>query len=317
MRTLVLVGLLTLALLAPGASAAGFTFLAGRHLEATPGATRVATYEMPLRIEEDGLLYAKLLATDGNAVHDGRRANGSVEDGTGWRLELALRGASGEVQQLGAFVDGTPTSTMPVKAGDEMALLMTLRVPSDAPRFGERQLVYVALAFRLASAEGAGTSSGASMDQARAITLIVHLPSEGGVPVETPTDPVEGGEAAPGTPTSPTTPTTPTAEATGGEDPTGPGETTDPGPVAPIATPQGGTVRVVVEQQAMPLWFMLGALAIATAVLFALVATLLVMWQVLREMRAAEPARAARPLRIETAPARSEEPSRVAPPAER
>jgi len=233
--------IVVLALLAVApVSAASFELGAQRVVEAALAPGQATTLAMPLVVSQDGALYVKLLATPGNAVNDGTRANGSVEDETGWRIGFALLREDGAREDLGTFVDSTPTRLVAVAAGEHLVLESTLHLPDDAARGGPSQRAYVALAHR-AGASGESAASGATMDASRAITLVLSdallPPAIADAPPLAGSDPSEDEARLP-----------------------------DVGPVAPIEAPppsssaQAGTVTV-----ALPVWFLGGVLALLGA----------------------------------------------------
>lgn len=175
---LVLALVLVLAAL-PSASAAALGLPAGRTFEAALAPGGDVAFDVPVEVGEDGALYAKLLPTEGNAVTDGARHNGSVQDGTGWRVSFALVRGGAAPLDLGSYADGNATPLVTVRAGEALALRVTVHAPADALRGGLTQHVYVAIALR-AGAQDLGGTSGASQDTARAVTLTVHL--SGGLP---------------------------------------------------------------------------------------------------------------------------------------
>lgn len=193
-------------LLAP-TGAASFSLEAERTIERAlqPGST--AVFEMPISIERSGAIYAKIIPTEGNAVHDGFRANGSIAEGRGWRVAFAITREDGSREELGQFVDSTPTALIPVTAGARPTLVMTVEIPADAAVGGPRQTIYVAIAFRVENAQGASGASGAQMDEARALTLLMTndlLPpaaapdSSPDVPVDEPSPQRRGDRSPPG-----------------------------------------------------------------------------------------------------------------------
>lgn len=185
MRTIVL--LAALVALLPSA-AAGVELAAPKHVERAiePGAQ--VAFEMPVLFTSAGAAYAKLLPTEGNAVNDGARANGTLDPPSGWRVSFALVRADGSREELGTFVDSTLSKVVPVAADERATLVATVHVPPDAAPDVEHR-VYVAIAYRAGDAL-AGGGSGASMDQARGITLALAAstakPSPGPTPTPSP-----------------------------------------------------------------------------------------------------------------------------------
>lgn len=173
---------LVLLLLVPTAAAAGFTLGSERTIEATVEPDGLALFRMPIHIDADGSLYAKMLATPDNAAaHE-----------PGWNVSYRLDDST--------LHEATP---VPVSAGDDLVFEAQVRPPDD---HHSDAFVYVALAYRPPASGSGGGSSGGTQDEARALTLIVH-----------PSDPGEG-EVTP-SPTGPTTPpatplVTPTRAAT-------------------------------------------------------------------------------------------------------
>lgn len=221
----------------PLASAAGFSLPVGRVAEAVAQPGGDAVFVVPLEAEQDGLVYAKVLPTEGNAVDDGAGPNGSVAAGTGWRVTFALVREDGAVDDMGTFADGGMSRLAPIRAGERLALRATVHTPADALKGGAEQRVYVALAYRDAP-QGAdpGSTSGGQMDAARALTLLVRL--------------------------SDTAVSLPPGGGAGG------GSGTDPGgvpPVGPIPPAESGTRVVVVQQAPLPTWFMAGLLGLLGA----------------------------------------------------
>lgn len=171
MRVLVLA---TLLLLAPTARAA-LELDGPRILEADAATT--ATFEVPFRSSQDGEFYAKLLPTPGNAVNDGSGPNAS-----GWRVAFSLGRADGGVEALGERVDGSPTTFAPVAAGEALRLVVEVKAPAGVV---DPQRVFVALAYRAPGA--AATASGASQDEARAVTLLLRAPTAAAAVIVPPT----------------------------------------------------------------------------------------------------------------------------------
>lgn len=163
--------LLTVVLLVPFAAAAGYDLGADRTAEGTLGTDAIAAFAIPLTARADGFLYAKLLDTPGNAAY----ANGS------WSVSFALARPDGTRQEMGAFSNDKPSALAAVKDGEALTFLATAHAPPDAAR---EQRVYVALAFRNAATASPGATSGGTMDEAQALTLVVR--SAGGLVVPTP-----------------------------------------------------------------------------------------------------------------------------------
>lgn len=240
-----------------------------------------AVFEMPLVVNADGLVYAKILPTDNNAVHDGFRANGSIAEDKGWIVRFALEREAGAREELGAFVDSTSSAPVEVRAGDRPTLVATVRVPADAAIGGPRQVIYVALAFRPASASGPGAASGASMDEARSITLVLSnalLPPavEGAPPATPPEDTEAPVEEAPAIP-----------------------------PVGPLE--EGARPSGAVVVQTLPTWFMAGLLAVGAALAIGLGVVAALLHAIRRDLASArEPRARAIPVRT---PEREEPPA--------
>lgn len=252
--------------LTPGADAATFDLGASKIVERAlePGAD--AVFEMPLKVNQDGFLYGKVLPTPGNAVNDGSRANGSLVDGSGWRVTFALVRESGERVEMGTYVDSTVSALVPIANGEHPTFVATVHVPKDAARGGPQQNVYVAVAYRLSSASG-GASSGGVIDEAKALTLLLSnalLPPAAVVP------------SASGDSATPDATDTGTGTGVG----TGPGADTGTGTgtgtdteteiptVGPIDESSAEPVRVYVE--ALPGWFLAGALVLGGGLLVVL-----------------------------------------------
>lgn len=266
----------------PGAHAAGFTLPAGRAAEAllTPG--EEGAFEVPVAVEEDGLLYAKVLPTPGNAAHDGWKANAS------WRVGFQLVRADGAEEALGGSVEGDASRLASVRAGEAVTLRVLVRPPADAVALGgAAQRVHVALAWRPATPAGAGGgdggdgASGGTLDSARALTLHVRFDGEGAAPPA-------GGEA--------------------------PVEGVDPGPVQPLPDdrpPASARPAAAASAPVVPTWALAWGLVLLGGILAALVAIAVLLALVLREMREARAAAvAARPV-----PVRVEEGAPGEPPA--
>lgn len=154
---------LALILLVPLASAAGFTLGADRTMEVTVDAEGLARFLMPVHIEANGSFYAKMLATPDNAA----------TSGPGWNVTYLLNDAP--------LAEATPT---PVVEGSDVVFEALVRAPDT---LAQDARVYVALAYRPPAAGTSGDgSSGATQDEARALTLVVH-PAEG-TPTLAPTE---------------------------------------------------------------------------------------------------------------------------------
>ncbi|GEM_PF-6920476 len=247
-------GLLVLALLAPLAAASSFTLLADRHAD-QDASGGVTVFTMPVQVNQGGFVYAKVLATEGNAVNDGYHANGSVEAHTGWRVAFAWIYANGTRQELGEFVDGTPSALAAVSPESDQ-LVMTVRWPSDAQTVGgPAQQVWVALAYRQApSGTDPGATSGVQMDEARAISLTLHFgPGVAMEPSGTTASPTPGPSPTPPSTVPSAPPATPTA-ATPQASPGGGGEPVVPS-VGPIESSAPAT-RIVVVAPPLPSWFL-------------------------------------------------------------
>lgn len=272
MRALLL-GLMVAGLVAvPTASAAAFDLPQGKLVERALEPGTDAVFEVPVVARQAGVLYAKLLVTDGNAVNDGKRVNGSVANATGWRVAYAMVRSDGERVPLGAFTDSTSTAPVAVAADEALTLEATVSVPDDAARGGPSQRVYVALAYRPAAVTSAGSASGATMDESRALTLLLSnalLPpapaEDAGLPAEVaaPTEAIDADDA-------------------------------DAIPqVGPIMAGEATVTRVVVTP--FPTWFLAGALALLAtmaAILALGLAVLILIWRDLRGAPAApEPTR--------------------------
>lgn len=267
-----------LALLATqGAHAAGFVLPAGRSAEAalTPGSE--GAFDVPVVVEEDGLLYAKVLPTPGNAAHDGWRANAS------WRVGFHLVRVDGASEDLGGSVEGDASRLAPVRAGEAVTLRVLVQPPADALALGgPQQRVHVALAWRPATATATGGASGGTLDSARALTLHVRL---------------DGGAAIPAPPSG--------AEGTAGQ------PDTDPGPVqlipdARTPTPAGGGAAAA-SVPFVPVWALAWGLVLLGGILLALVAVAVLLALLLRETRASRAAAGgsrAVPVRLQAAPQR-------------
>lgn len=254
MRALLpLVAAAALVALAPAAQAAAFEVEAGRLHERAlvPGGD--ATFDVGVLAAQDGFLYAKILPTPGNAVHDGTTPNGSVEEGTGWRVSFAVERADGTREELGTFVTSAMTRLVPVAAGEQVRLVATTHAPDDAlAEGGPTQRVHVALAYRAeAAGAGPGGASGASMDEAVALTLL-HTSVLAAPPAPAEEPPAE-----------------------------------DPGPVAPLPEESAAPATA----QAVPTWFLVGVLVLLSAIALLLLAGVLLLAEhVRRQARAQEPA---------------------------
>lgn len=143
--------------------------------------------QIPFRLGGPGQVYAKLLPTPGNSVHDGTRGNGTTtSDHTagvdGWWVTFELRkngtrivrdlNEQPVVEPLGTFADGTPTKAVLLSAGADYALGLSVHAPQGAFDVWEIQRVYAVLGFREypGNAENE-TGSGARMDAAHALTV--------------------------------------------------------------------------------------------------------------------------------------------------
>ena len=265
---LALVGLVAL----PTASAATFDLGASKVVERAldPGAD--AVFEMPLRVNQDGFLYAKVLPTPGNAVNDGSKANGSLADGSGWSVSFAMILASGERVEMGTFVDSTVSPRVPVAIGDTPTFVATVHVPEDAARGGPQQKVYVAIAYRLNDGANAGSNSGGVIDEARALTLVLSNallpPAEASASPSPSSQPsTDGTETGAGTGTGTGTGIDPEPQLEPGtESGSEPQESAEVPPVAPIQTSPGVQVHVA----ALPSWFLAGALLLGAALVVVL-----------------------------------------------
>lgn len=211
--------LIALALLAPSAHAAAFELESDRIVEGPLVPGEPTAFRIDARVHADGALYAKLLPTSGNAVHDGRMPNGSSEEETGWFVAFALERADGERTELGAFSDSRGSALAPVAAGEGVTLVATVHAPGDALAGGSLQKVFVALAHRGAAMQTGG-GSGAYLDEARAVTLVLRAPATD-VVAPTPDDSSANDEPLP--------------DATG-ED--GAGRTPAPGPGSQASAPE-------------------------------------------------------------------------------
>lgn len=270
MRALILLALMAL-VAAPVAAAAAFELPDGRVVERPLDPGHEAVFDVRLVGTQDGFLYAKLLVTEGNAANDGQ-PNGSLATGAGWSVAFALVRQDGSRTELGEYLDSTSTPLAPVAAREALTLQTTVRVPEDAARGGPSQRVYIAIAYRLNPASGpGGQGSGASMDEARAVTLILSnalLP-----PVETGEDPAAG--EVPPTPATGGLPTTPAAP-----------------PVTRVGGEAGG-MQTIVVREAFPSWFLAGVLALMGLMLAVLALGLLVLMMIWRDMRPRAPPPAA------------------------
>lgn len=174
--------LAALLLVLPAAGAAALELTGGRSFEADLAPGGSVLVEVPFVAGAAGSVYAKILPTPGNAVHDGARANGTAT--TGWRVSFALqREGAAEPEDLGTPADASPTPLAPVAEGERLALLVRIHAPADALLGGAAQRVHVALAYRGAAAES-GLSSGASMDASRGLTFHVRLAGGDAVPAD-------------------------------------------------------------------------------------------------------------------------------------
>lgn len=162
-----------LLLLALPTAAALIEAPARREAPLVPGGAQ--TFLVPVSTS-GGALYAKILPTEGNAVHDGVRANGTLSPPTGWRVGFALQRADGARHDLGERVDSEPTTTADVLPGEAATLLATVHAPPEAQ---PPATVYVVVALSATGAPDGG--SGARQDEARAITLVLT-----GAPRDTP-----------------------------------------------------------------------------------------------------------------------------------
>lgn len=165
---------LLVALLAPSASAA-LLVDAPRTLDAPFAAGRPIAFEVPFRVDEEARVYAKLLPTPGNAVHDGERANGTLDPPTGWRVAFAFLNDAGARNDAGTRVDSTPTLALDAMPGESWRLEAIVHVPPDATPPAD---VHLALAASHPQAPG----SGATLDASRAITLHLSSPPEAAIP---------------------------------------------------------------------------------------------------------------------------------------
>lgn len=180
-------------------------------------------FEMPLSFDAAGHFYAKLLATPGNAVNGGAGPNGT------WSVSYVLLRADGAREEMGSFANSSLSRLVPVAAGETATFEATVHIPADAAEGGPAQSVFVALAWRSTEASAApGSASGAQMDEARAITLLL-------------TDAL-----------------LPPAASTDAE--------TDVPAVSAIDTDEPASPRAqVAVQQALPTWFLVGALLVGVA----------------------------------------------------
>lgn len=169
-------------LLAPSALAT-FELPDGRRFEADSRPGEATTFRVPVRATTDAHLYAKILPTPGNAVHDGAESNGTLEPPSGWRVAFAFEKGGEPPIELGTRIDSTPTDIVQLAAGDQGAWLLAVHQPTAATSGGT---VYVALAERVP--HSTQQTSGAQADDARAVTLRLgreSAPPE--PPVERPT----------------------------------------------------------------------------------------------------------------------------------
>lgn len=134
-----------------------------------------AEFRFSLSVEGD--VYAKLIPTAGNPVHDGNAANGSAPtassnwtDGTGWWVIFSLNEGDRDMAHTYARADGTPTDAMAMPTGREGSFGVTVHAPTDAFLANETYTVHVVLAVR---APGAANESGGTMDEALSFSLDV------------------------------------------------------------------------------------------------------------------------------------------------
>lgn len=293
-QALVLLALVGLAA-TPSAGAATFDLGASKIIEhALEPGTSVA-FEMPLTVNQAGFLYGKVLPTPGNAVNDGSRSNGSVSDARGWRVSFAMKPASGERIEMGTFVDSTTSQLVPVAIGDKPTFIATVHIPADAARGGPQQKVYVAIAYRLNGGSSVGGASGAAIDEARALTLVLSNALLPPALVDTLTPAPEGSTSPPtgtgtGTGTGSTDPA-PVTDDPGVEKDDSATDATDDAsvpPVAPIATGRSGTVNVSVAP--LPTWFLAGMLGVGLVLAIALALMSLAIFGLVRTLRLREAA---------------------------
>lgn len=257
---------LALALVAlPPTAAASFELGAERIVERALQPGTDAVLPMPLAVSSDGFLYAKLLATPGNAVNDGLKANGSVDERKGWRISFALVREDGTREELGTFVDSTPTRLLPVAQGERVVLESTLHVPADAARGGPSQRAYVALAYREEATGGPGSASGATMDASRSLVLVL---SNALLP------PAEAEAEPPSTEPAADAPLPGVSPVTG---------------VTPMPSGATGNIRVTAQ---LPTWFLVAILVLLSGILGVLVQQTRLMRAILRQTQPAARAEA-------------------------
>lgn len=268
MRALAL--LLAALCVVPSASAAAFDLGRERIVEAALRPGEDVTLAMPLLARQNGSLYAKVLPTPGSALNDGTRANGSAEDGTGWRATFAFVRADGSREELGTFVDSTATRLVAVTRDEAITFEATLHVPAEAARGGPSQRVFVAVAYRATTATTISSgASGASLDEARALTLLL---TDALLPPATQDDTDAADELAPEEDATPGVP-----------------------PVAPIATTTGN-VHVTMS---FPSWFLFGVVAALLLLAGAVIVQALILSSWARRAREAAPPRAEPVRRVE------------------
>ena len=186
---------LLLLLALPAAAAAVLEPQGPRVLEQPVAPGGAAVFDLAVRAQREGSLYAKLLPTPGNAVHDGARANGSAADRTGWWIQVSALLPDGSERALGAFADGARTALVPVREGDLVTFRVAVHAPLDAASGGR---VHVAVAYRAPAVDGAG-GSGADLEEARAFTL--RLVGAGQAPAAGPPATPTPAERPPASPT--------------------------------------------------------------------------------------------------------------------
>ena len=261
MRTApLLVLLVALVALAPTSGAAAIELVDGRVAESLVDDAR-AIYRFPVVFHETGDIYAKVLPTEGNAVHDGRASNGSVQEERGWRVAFAIERADGTRVELGTYADGTMTPLTAVMRDENATFEARVYVPADAAQHGDAQRVYVALAFRPPTGAGGGAGSGGTADEARALTLIVHLDPDAATP------PVDDD----------------------GQDHGADAEVPPVSPIDDTGWQQDRETIIVVGSAGFPAWLagvIVAALALVALALGAVAALLYLVWRELRAARA-------------------------------
>lgn len=265
----------------PLAAAATFELPQGKIVERPLDPGHDAVFTVPLVVNQGGALYAKLLVTSDNAVNDGNHVNGSLEAGTGWRVGFAFVREDGTRLDLGAAVDSTPTALVPVKLGEKPTFEFTVHVPADAASGGPSQRVYAAIAYRLASGSDPGGASGATMDEARSVTLLL---SNALLP------PAQRSSASvPSAPSAPTPPPASGAAPSGSASASQDAAASSSGELPPVgfipttgAGAPGPAASIVVVEPGVPTWFLVvvAGLFVGILALLALATTFLaLLWR--------------------------------------